>query len=86
VALNHHVTLLHAGHSHKYRPGRYSVHIVATVLGDNTSNELANCSVLLDEATAKLLTDQDGWVLFNWNPNTSEYAPDVKLRPQPGIL
>ena len=86
VAVYHHFTLLRAGYSHSYQAGPHTLQIFANVLRTDATQKLAECSIKLDESMVKILNDKGGGVMFNWNPNTSDYVADPKPHPVPELL
>ena len=86
LAVYHHFCLLYDAQIHEYRSGPLMLTIFATVLGRKQLVRLADCTVELDDKLAAAVNSKNAGVMFNWNPESGEYVPEVKSRPGSGVL
>jgi hypothetical protein len=78
VAINHHFVLLSKSDPFKFAEGEYVVEVFATMVGDKNPYKLAESSITLTGEMTGLLNGKTGGVMFNWNPATTSYSPELQ--------
>lgn len=86
VALYHHFVLLTKDAFVEYKPGKYTIEVFASTVGNPTPQKLTAFSVVLSAESAELLNDQMGATMFNWNPQTGDYEFENQSRALPVVF
>ncbi len=61
----------------KYQAGSYTIDVFATMVGEEKPRLLTTVELALTEDQAKMLNQDVGGVMFNWNPNNLNYQPET---------
>jgi hypothetical protein len=85
VSLYHHFVSLKDNFV-EFKPGKYTVDIFATTVGNPTPHKLTEFGIDLSGESAELLNNQNGATMFNWNPQSGGYEPENQLRVSPGLF
>lgn len=85
VSCNHHF-LLPDNRTYRFSPGRYTLEVYATLLGNSVPKRLWGLSLDLSGDLAAALNSGNAGVYFDWNPQRRTYHSHVDLRPEPPAL
>jgi hypothetical protein len=82
LALEHHFHPLEDS-NFIFSPGNYLIEVFALTVGSKRSRKLAKISLSLTDQEASLIeAREEGFVWFDWEPNSRSYVPQLLTRPQ----
>jgi hypothetical protein len=82
VALNHHFLLPRDGADFQFLPGEYWVRIYAKRVDQPQSQELTAVRLVVTDAHAAGLQDEDAGLYFDWGPDQRAYHPHIRKQPR----
>jgi hypothetical protein len=79
VATNHHFLLPQDGADFKLVPGQYTVRVFAKRVSDRNPRQLLQLNLLISEAQAKELENDNAGIYFDWGPDQQAYHAHVEI-------
>jgi hypothetical protein len=82
VATNHHFLLPLDGADFQFLPGEYWVRVYVKRVDEPGSHELTAVRLVVTEAHAAGLKDEDSGLYFDWGPDQRAYHPHIRKQPK----
>ncbi len=83
VTFNHHFLLPKDGANFKFLAGIYKLSVIARLVGDKKSIELASIHLAINESQATQLVTPNTGIYFDWGPDQQDYHPHIDIKPEP---
>ncbi len=82
VCFDHHFLLPEDGANFNFHAGTYTLAVVAKLVGESTTHELASITLSITEAQALRLVEPSSGIYFDWGPDQQSYHSHIETKPE----